>query len=64
MVRWFSWYPASLKRLVNLDETVTVTTAVTRAVSPGFTTPGNVCECIKRKQVSNQQVKMMPAKFV
>ena len=41
-----------------------VTRAVTRAVLPGFTTLDNVCGCIKREQVSNQQVRMMPAKFL
>ena len=42
-----------VRRLVDLDETVTVTWAVTRAVLPG-----------KRKQVGNQQVRMIPAKFL
>ena len=40
-----------------------VTSAVTRAVLPGFTTLDTVYACVKRKQVSNQQVRMMPAKF-
>ena len=49
---------------VNPDETVAVTRAVTKAVLPGFTTPGTVCWCIKRKHVSNQQVRMMLANFL
>ena len=64
MVRWLSWCPASLKRPVNLDETVAVTRAITRAVLPGFNTLGTMCECIKRKQASNQQVGMMSAKLL
>ena len=47
-----------------LDETVAVTRAVTRAVLPGFTTLGIVSGCIKRIQVGNQQVRMMPVKFL
>ena len=41
-----------------------VTTAVTRAILPGCTTLGTVCGCIKRKQAGNQQMRMMPAKFL
>ena len=41
-----------------------VTRAVTRAILPRSTTLGTVCGCIKRKQVSNQPVRMMPAKFL
>ena len=55
-------FVVSLRRLVNLDETVAVTRVVTRAVLPGSTTLGTVCWCLKKKQVSNQQVRMMPAK--
>ena len=55
-------FVVSLRRLVNLDETVAVTRVVTRAVLPGSTTLGTVCWCLKKKQVSNQQVRTMPAK--
>ena len=49
--------------LVNPGETVAVTTAVTTPVLPGSTTLGAVYGCIEKKQVCNQQVRMMPAKF-
>ena len=56
MVRWCARFKGS----DNLDETGDVT----RAVLPGSTTIDTVCWYIKKKQVSNQQVRIMSANFL